>query len=99
MPSDPVTTSVQQFTSKHHSGNLFLFFNAQGLGFRNSSGTQQKGLVSALLCLRPQLERLTSWGLESSAWWQWAGASGWGWEGASLCGLGFLIAWQPQAGD
>ena len=24
--SDPVTTSVQQFTSKHRSGNLFFFF-------------------------------------------------------------------------
>ena len=85
--SDPVTTSVQQFTSRHRSGNLFFFFNAQGLGFRNSSGTQQKGLVSALLCLRPQLERLKSWGPESSAWWLWAGASGQGWEGL-LC-----VAW------
>ena len=54
---------------------FFFFFNAQRLGFRNSSETQQERPVPALLCLKPQLKRLKSWGLESSVW-QWAGALG-----------------------
>ena len=48
-PSDPVTTSVQQFTSKHRSGNLFFFLMLRDLGSGILAGHSRKGW-SLLYC-------------------------------------------------
>lgn len=53
---------------------------------RDLNRTHQKGLLSALGRLRPELQRLQNWGWSH----RWLLAVGWDLRGASPCGLGFL---------